>query len=322
MVDPQDPVRRALDARDLYDIATWENRTLLDHLAVAVYHGIRSGTRALLVAAAIVIVVSQLALVAFAIVRNPTLAFMTAFSTIPALILAGYVWYTDPTLRQPPTTLILTFVLGILFAGFAAVINSIMNPWFTIIPVIGLALFFFLVVGPVEEFVKWLAIRLHAYRADTFRAVVDGAVYGAVAGLGFATIENSIYITRVYLMTAQAGGQTLPATIGVTGVRSLAGPGHVIYSAFAGYYLGLAKFNPQNRGPIVVKGLLIAAGIHAVYNTAVTYLPALIPFSLLTFIGFVIVYDGILLAILLRKLSRYRTAFRAAEGREPASIEA
>lgn len=313
MTDPRDPVERALAGRDLYDIATWEQRTRLDRIAVGVTRALRSGSRALLIGAAALIILGQVAIVGFAVVQNPTLAFMTVFSIVPALILAGYVWYTDPTLRQPPRTLVVTFLLGILLAGFAGIINSLVGPLFLFVPVIGMALFFFLVVGPIEEFVKWLAIRLYAYRAGTFDAVVDGAVYGAVAGLGFATIENSIYITRVYLMAAEAGGATLPATIGVTSARSLAGPGHVIYSAFAGYYLGLAKFNPDNRGPIVVKGLLIAAVLHGAYNTLVTYLPAILPVSVLVFFGFVIVYDGVILAVLFRKLARYRTAYREAE---------
>lgn len=38
---------------------------------------------------------------------------------------------------------------------------------------------------------------------------------------------------------------------------TLAGPGHIRYPALAGYYLGVARFNGDNYGPLVVKGLLV-----------------------------------------------------------------
>lgn len=44
---------------------------------------------------------------------------------------------------------------------------------------------------------KLLAVRLYAYNDARFAAVIDGAVYGTIAGLGFATIENGIHISGV-----------------------------------------------------------------------------------------------------------------------------
>ncbi|TQR22379.1 hypothetical protein C9J85_12075 [Haloferax sp. wsp5] len=139
---------------------------------------------------------------------------------------------------------------------------------FGLVPFLGQVFFFFLIVGPVEETVKLLAVRLYAYSHDSFNAVIDGAVYGAMAGLGFATIENALYITR----NARVGfrrRRIIAAGGTITAVRALAGPGHVIYSAIAGYYLGLAKFNKENAGPIVIKGLILAALVHATYNSTV-----------------------------------------------------
>jgi hypothetical protein len=85
-----------------------------------------------------------------------------------------------------------------------------------------------------------------------------------------------------------------------------------------GCHLGLAKFNPENKGPIVVKGIVIAALIHATYNTLVSTLPSILPFwNILTLLGFVAVFDGIVGYALYRKLSRYRSYYRrAGEGRD------
>jgi RsiW-degrading membrane proteinase PrsW (M82 family) len=166
--------------------------------------------------------------------------------------------------------------------------------------------------------VKLLAVRLYAFRHDSFNTVVDGAVYGAMAGLGFAFIENSLYIAQnVDAMSLDFGLALFGAGGGITAVRALAGPGHVIYSAFAGYYLGLAKFNPENAGPIIVKGLVIASVIHALYNTIASPAAGVIatftplgPF--LAFLAFVIVYDGAFAGLLVAKIRRYRRAYREA----------
>ena len=321
MASDRDPIERLLGgSRDLYDIATWENRTVLDGISVRLANGLSASKRPLILLLAVFIIFIQIAVTGFAVIRNPTLGVMTVLSVLPALALAGYIWYGDPTLRESVRSLVVTFLLGVFFAGFAAIINSIFGGLFTAIPVVGMALFFFLVVGPIEEFVKWLAVRFYAFRLDEFDAVIDGAVYGAMAGLGFAFIENVIYITTVYLEAVEGGTNVLPAAIGITSVRSLAGPGHVIYSAFAGYYLGLAKFNEEHAAPIIVKGLLIATLIHGLYNSAVTYLPTVIPFTFPVFVGFIVLYDGFWLAVLFRKISHYRSTYHdAIEGEDPAA---
>lgn len=95
-------------------------------------------------------------------------------------------------------------------------------------------------VGPVEETGKWAAVRLSAFDRLGFRTALDTAVYGAAAGLGFA-IENVIDITRGLVAASQAGTPVLGATFATAAVRSLADPGHAVYTAFSGYCLGLAK---------------------------------------------------------------------------------
>ncbi|MFB6353860.1 MAG: PrsW family intramembrane metalloprotease [Halobacteriales archaeon] len=331
MPDRRDPVQDADDgAHDLYDVVTWEPRTWVDRLSVRIYRLLVATTRGAVVLVALVILVSQFALTGVAALSNPAIGVFIFLSVVPAAVIAASVWRSDVTRREPLGLLVGTFLLGILFASFAAVLNALAQPIFQVIPVAGAALFFYLVVGPVEETVKWLAVRLHAYRSEQFRAVVDGAVYGAAAGLGFATIENTLYISQQYLQAVQAAGASdalIRAALPTAAVRSFAGPGHVIYSSFAGYYLGLAKYNRENAGPIVVKGLLIAAFIHGTYNAVVTSLPALVTLAGLgigtgvAFLGFVVAYDGLFLYLLLRKIRRYRTAYEATDaGRDAEAV--
>ncbi|MFB6097075.1 MAG: PrsW family intramembrane metalloprotease [Haloferacaceae archaeon] len=343
--DGTDPVADASGAgADLYDVATWEERTSLDGLAVGVYKLVVALTRVIVVLTALGIL---FAIGGLSMLAEPRVRVLTLLSAAPAVALAAYIWYSDVTDSEPLSTLVATFLLGVLMANFAAVVNSVLNPYFELVGVVGSILFFYLVVGPVEETVKLLAVRFHAYRTATFDSVIDGAVYGAMAGLGFATIENVLYIARtlsesgssgqvidlVAALPAWGGGLAAAGVAGggasqigfgviglgggITLVRALAGPGHVIYSAFAGYYLGLAKFNPENRGPIIVKGLLIAAFIHGTYNNVVGIGSGLIGLllgiqGLLPYFLFVVVYDGFFGYLLYRKIKRYRNAYWAA----------
>jgi RsiW-degrading membrane proteinase PrsW (M82 family) len=365
----RDPIEAHADGtRDLYDISTWEPRSALDAFAVRLYGGILTTLRAVVVLLAVLILLSQFLLgsIGATFAQDPYSVGLVVLSVVPAVGLAAYVYFSDITTSEPLELIVGTFMLGILFAGFAAILNTVLGPVVRGVPsmfgvlgaIAGSVLFFYLVVGPVEETVKLLAVRLHAYRHDSFDAVIDGAVYGAAAGLGFATIENALYITRniggpgnelalgTALTTAGLGwvaatladisipvaGTGASGIIGIfesggriTALRALAGPGHVIYSAFAGYYLGLAKFNQEHAGPIVVKGLTIAALIHATYNVSVGIVPAVFSVAAAEFIGlavpdlvaffaFVVVYDGIFGFALYRKITAYRDAYRDVRG--------
>jgi RsiW-degrading membrane proteinase PrsW (M82 family) len=319
---PRDPIQRAADPDDdLYDIVQWDVRSTLDRFSVAVYRSLIATGRRAVILLGFLIILSQIGLVATVVERDPATAVYIGLSVVPALALALYVRRQDVGAEEPLVLLVGTFVLGVVFAGFAAVLNSVLIGYFEAFGIVGLIAFFYIVVAPVEETVKWLAIRLYGFRSPEFTTVVDGAVYGAMAGLGFATIENALYISQEVLAIGAASPSL--GTLSITAVRSLAGPGHIIYSAFAGYYLGLAKFNPENAGPIVVKGLIIAALLHGTYNVLVTLLPTLVSISGLAvgtgiaFVGLVIVYDGVALLALVVKLRRYRSAFDATGAVDP-----
>lgn len=315
-----DPVEAAADDTDLYGISTWEQRSLLDTTSAAIYWVIVRIGQGVVILLALGILVG---IGGVGVLTDPELGLLTALSILPALALAGYIWYSDVTTNEPLSLMAATFLLGVLTAGFAAVLNSALQPFFSTLGFVGMVLFFYLVVGPVEETVKLLAVRLYAYNAHRFNAVIDGAVYGAVAGLGFATIENALYISQAIEDVGRLSlGLDLIGIGGdITATRALAGPGHVIYSAFAGYYLGLAKFNPGDRGPIVVKGVLIAAVIHATYNATVGIASGLIQSvtglpEFGAFFVYLVLYVGFFGYLLYRKIKRYRIAYLTAHAND------
>ena len=152
----RDPVQEKTDgSTDLYDIATWETRSRLDGLSVFIYNAIRTTAQVIVILLALAILLAQLALggLGAALADTPIATFIL-LSIVPALLLAAYVRYADVTTAEPISLLVGTFALGVLFAGFAGVLNALFQPVFGAIPLIGTVLFFYFVVGPIEETVK------------------------------------------------------------------------------------------------------------------------------------------------------------------------
>ena len=321
MTRRRDPVEVAAgDDTDLHEVVNWEPRSVVDYLAVFIYRGLYYGLHWIVLTTAFVLTLAILFQPALLVLEEPWTALFFALSVVPAGLLAAFIWYTDITENEPLGLVLATFLLAVLFATFAAVVNTITGAFLLQIPILGALLFYFLIVGPVEETVKLLAVRIFAYRSESFDAVIVGAVYGAIAGLGFAAIENAIYIANVL---AEADEGLFAAAAEISTVRGLVGPGHVLYSAIAGYYLGLAKFNPDRSGPLVVKGLLIAAVLHATYNSTVTVVPALSVLVVALTIGieipvslaagpYIVLFNLAVGTYLYLKIGRYRRAYREA----------
>ena len=109
--------------------------------------------------------------------------------------------------------------------------------------------------GLVEEYLKLTVVRLTAYRAPAFDEVMDGVVYTVVAGLGFACLENVLYV--------------LGGSLGTALVRAFtAVPLHAVASGLMGYSLGRARFaaSKSAEGALIARGLFTAVGVHGLYD--------------------------------------------------------
>lgn len=111
----------------------------------------------------------------------------------------------------------------------------------------------FLTAAIPEEFFKLLVVRFWAARHAAFDEPMDGVVYGAVASLGFATLENVMYVA--------SGG------VGVAVLRAFtAVPAHAFMGAIMGYYVGRAKFHPEERGRAMILAYLVPMILHGLYD--------------------------------------------------------
>ena len=112
-----------------------------------------------------------------------------------------------------------------------------------------------IVVGLVEEGYKFLVVRFYAYNRPEFDEPYDGIMYSIAASLGFATVENILYVV--------SGGQDVAILRGL-----LAVPSHAFYGVLMGYFLGEARFAATRARAVALSlaGLGLAILAHAVYD--------------------------------------------------------
>lgn len=253
-----------------------------------------------------------------------TLLVYVVLSAIPALAIAIYIWYMDVSVRPSVGLVVGLFVLGGLSTGLAHLTIGLFGSYLiTVIQPLALptavvfAAVFVLIAAPIEESVKLMLVYLYAFDSPQFSSVVSGALFGAIVGLGFATVENAVTIADTAQGSLLAGDEGLTTAT----VRALSGPGHVLYSAIAGYYLGLARFNTRYRTPLVLFGLGLAIGLHATFNVLISRRTLDVPGLLVETVGFsriaalftiTITFNGLLLIYLIHKLSAYRNAKQGA----------
>ena len=122
----------------------------------------------------------------------------------------------------------------------------------------------------VEEIAKGLGILLlYAFARRYFDGPVDGIVYGALIGAGFALTENVQYFAIGYL----EGG---PGEVATTFfLRAVLSPfAHVMFTSITGFAFGLAARRSLGTGAALgyaVPGLIGAIVLHAVWNGSATF---------------------------------------------------
>ena len=170
----------------------------------------------------------------------------------PIVFLAWFVYTRDRYEKEPRKLILKTFVIGAILVVpviVAELVGSLILP--PSADPFGLFLHFLLVVALVEESSKYLAVRISVYRSREFNEPMDGLVYGAIAGLGFAAPENLLYVL--------SRGATLGIVRGVLSV-----PGHALWGSIIGYYLARQKFTGSRRSGLV--GLSVAVILHAMFD--------------------------------------------------------
>lgn len=200
-------------------------------------------------------------------------AFLLGFAVaaLPVPIYVVLVLWMDRFEPEPARTLAQTFAWGATVAVFAALIaNSVTEE------VVGTALgsragelFGSLVTAPmVEEAAKGFALFL-LYRElkDEFDGVIDGVVYAAMVGLGFAMIENVQY----YGAAIAQGEESSVVTFFLRGMMSPFA--HPLFTSMFGIGLGYVRerHGQGSRWLLPLLGLMFAVVLHSLWNLAASF---------------------------------------------------
>jgi RsiW-degrading membrane proteinase PrsW (M82 family) len=180
---------------------------------------------------------------------------------LPSILLARRVLRYDKIEKEPFSLLAKLFALGMLSCLPAGIIEEIGGiPISHISPSAGVesALTFLILVPFAEEICKYWMLRT-ARNNPNFNYTFDGIVYGVMVGLGFATLENILYVLT-------EGTYTIAIMRGVLSV-----PLHCVCGVFMGYYYGMSnrykalgqQREAQNNA---VLALMIPMAIHGIYD--------------------------------------------------------
>jgi RsiW-degrading membrane proteinase PrsW (M82 family) len=186
---------------------------------------------------------------------------LIALAIGPAAAIMVFVYARDVHDREPFGVLLMSFFWGC-FSVVPAIILETLLPG--IVPgsggagVISIAIYTFVIIAFSEEISKFIFLRYYSYRKRSFNEPFDGIIYAVMIGMGFATIENLMYVF---------GADTPQNQWATAGMRAItAVPAHAAFAIIMGYYVGLAKFNKKKEKAYLWQGILYATVLHGFYD--------------------------------------------------------
>ena len=172
----------------------------------------------------------------------------------PVFVIGGYIYFRDKYEREPIQLLLTALVLGgiivvpILFLegfldGFTRFFTGLLTAAWKA----------FIVAAFSEELCKYIVLYLLIWKSKEFNEKFDGIVYAVFISLGFAAVENVMYVF--------GNGYGTGLMRAVTAV-----PAHAIFGVTMGFYFGMAKFYSKQAKSFKAKSLLYPILLHGIYD--------------------------------------------------------
>ena len=192
------------------------------------------------------------------------------FGFVPMFLFAAFVNWLDRYEKEPKLLLGAAFIWGVVIAGGGSyILNTAVGIGVYSITGSASAADFSTtsIAAPIiEEALKGMAVlAVFLMFRKEFDSVLDGIVYGAITAMGFAAIENVLYIYRNGFQGAGWEGFWTLVFIRVV----LVGWMHPFFTTFTGIGLAVARINRNVLIKIIAvpAGYTVAVMTHAFHNT-------------------------------------------------------
>jgi len=176
-------------------------------------------------------------------------------------------WLVDRLDRkrpEPPSLRRLVTFVGMLSVIPAVIIEVALdnNLGVKLAPVItyqGSSFHAFIIAAAVEEACKIGVVYWVVWRRPEFDERMDGIVYASRAGLGFALVENVLYLLQEHTLGGQLQLWVMRAALAV--------PGHAMWTGMIGAMAARRRFDRKGLG--LIAGYLLAVAFHGAYDMCV-----------------------------------------------------
>lgn len=154
-------------------------------------------------------------------------------------------------------------------------------------------IYWFLIISLSEEVFKYLIIKIKVMNSSELDEPLDIMLYMVIAALGFAALENTLYLF------APAGqlsfNEIINRTVVISFIRFIGATFlHALCSATLGYFIALSICKPEKKAIYVAVGFLAAVGLHGLYDFSIMTiegpLKAIIPIIILILLAAFVIW--------------------------------
>lgn len=179
---------------------------------------------------------------------------LLSISVAPIVIILFYIYLRDKYEKEPFRLLLLALAAGCIITLPVIFVERLLSaPTGNIHGMAAAAYEAVVVAGLTEELFKFIAFILLFWNNKQFNETFDGIVYATYISLGFALVENILYVA----------GQGIEVGF----IRAFtAVPAHALFGVIMGYQFGLARFYPSERSLRIILALLLPVILHGIYD--------------------------------------------------------
>lgn len=180
-----------------------------------------------------------------------------AIAPVATIIL--WIYLKDKYDKEPIHILGKFFILGILISILAIYAEEILIKTSIFTGKIYIFYMSFIVAGVVEEGLKALALIPNLLKEKNFNERLDGIIYSVFLSLGFATVENIIYILL----------EDPTSAFEVGAIRSIISvPAHMMFGVIMGYYISKYRFTSSKvkKRKYLILSVILPILLHGLFD--------------------------------------------------------